>query len=63
MGAASKIKMCSYYWPTGNSNSHGNVSPTPTQLYLNPQSMPNNSPKTIIIAIKAIILHTCGVQL
>ena len=31
----------------------------PTQ---NPKSMQNNSPKPIIIAIKAIILHTFGAQ-
>ena len=31
-------------------------------LCLNPKSMPNSSPKPIIIAIKAIILHTFGVQ-
>ena len=30
--------------------------------YLNPKSMQNNSPKPIITAIKAIILHTFGVQ-
>ena len=28
--------------------------------YLNPKSMQNNSPKPIIIGIKAIILHTFG---
>ena len=31
-------------------------------LYLNPKSMQNNSPEPIITAIKAIILHTFGVQ-
>ena len=31
-------------------------------IYLNPKSMYNNSPKPMIAAIKAIILHTFGVQ-
>ena len=31
-------------------------------MYLNPKSMQNNSPKPIITAIKAMILHTFGVQ-
>ena len=30
--------------------------------YLGPKSMYNSSPKTIITTIKAIILHTSGVQ-
>ena len=30
-------------------------------MYLNPKSMYTNSPKPMIIAIKAIILHTFGV--
>ena len=30
--------------------------------YLNPKSMQNNSPKPIIIAMKAIMLHTFGAQ-
>ena len=32
------------------------------RVYLNPKSMYNNSPKHVIIAIKAIILHIFGVQ-
>ena len=32
------------------------------EAYLNPKSMYNNSPKPIITDIKAIILHTFGVQ-
>ena len=32
------------------------------KVHLNPKSMQNNSPKPIITAIKAIILHTFGVQ-
>ena len=31
-------------------------------VYLNPQSMENNGPQPIITAIKAIMLHTSGVQ-
>ena len=31
-------------------------------VYLKPRSMQNDSPKPLIIAIKAIVLHTCGVQ-
>ena len=31
-------------------------------IYLHPKNMQHNSPKLIIIAIKAIILHTFGVQ-
>ena len=29
---------------------------------LDPKSMSNNSTQSIITAIKAVILHTCGVQ-
>ena len=32
------------------------------KVYLDPKSMYNHSPKPIITAIKAIILHTFGVQ-
>ena len=30
--------------------------------YLNPNNMQNNGPELIITAIKAIVLHSCGVQ-
>ena len=33
------------------------------RVYLNPKSMQNNSPKPIIIAITAIILHTLNPKL
>ena len=35
---------------------------TTITYYLNPKSMQNNSPKPIITAIRAIVLHTFGVQ-
>ena len=32
------------------------------RVYLNPKSMYNNSPKLVIMVIRAIILHTFGVH-
>ena len=48
--------------PSARSSGSGVVSGGSFRAYLNPKSMQSNSTKPKIIAIKAIILHTFGVQ-